>query len=86
MSAAIVSSSRPDRTALGIGLILASVLSMAFADAVVKLVSADLTVWQIFVARSLVGIPIIIGLLRATASVSVCDRRGGQSFEARSWS
>jgi hypothetical protein len=36
---------RPDQTALGIGIILVSVLTMAFADAVVKLVSADLTVW-----------------------------------------
>ena len=54
---------KPDRIALGIGMILASVLTMAFADAVVKLVSADLTVWQVFVARSLVAIPIILLLL-----------------------
>jgi len=58
--------SRPDRTALGIGLILASVTAMAFADAVVKLVSADLTVWQVFVARSLVAIPIMIALVVMT--------------------
>ena len=59
---------RPDRTAQGIGLILASVLTMAFADAVVKLVSAELTLWQVFVARSLVAIPILAALLRATGS------------------
>ena len=59
---------RPDRTALGIGIILASVLTMAFADAIVKLVSADITIWQVFVARSLVaaghggpGPPVILG-------------------------
>ena len=57
---------KPDRTAQGVGIILASVLTMAFADAVVKLVSADITVWQVFVARSLVAIPIIIALLPAT--------------------
>ncbi|WP_282605131.1 hypothetical protein [Pelagibius sp. Alg239-R121] len=57
---------RTDQTALGIGIILMSVLTMAFADAVVKLVSADLTVWQIFFARSLFAIPILIGLSRAT--------------------
>jgi hypothetical protein len=56
---------RPDQTALGIGIILVSVLTMAFADAVVKLVSADLTVWQVFVARSLVAIPCIIAILLA---------------------
>ncbi len=56
---------RPDRTAQGVGIILASVLTMAFADAVVKLVSADLTVWQVFVARSLFAIPIMMALLLA---------------------
>jgi len=55
---------RPDRTALGIGIILASVLTMAFADAVVKLVSADITVWQVFIARSLVAIAMMIALAR----------------------
>lgn len=57
---------RPDRTVQGIVIILASVLTMAFADAVVKLVSADLTIWQVFAARSLVAIPIMIALALAT--------------------
>ena len=56
---------RPQRTALGVGLILVSVLTMAFADAVVKLVSAELTLWQVFAARSLVAIPILVVLLLA---------------------
>jgi len=56
---------RLDRTAQGVVIILASVLTMAFADAVVKLVSANLTVWQVFAARSLVAIPIMIALLLA---------------------
>ncbi len=56
---------RPDHTALGIAIILASVLTMAFADAVVKLVSADLTVWQVFAARSAVAVPILIALIVA---------------------
>ncbi|MEM1198284.1 MAG: DMT family transporter [Pseudomonadota bacterium] len=53
---------RQDRTGLGIAIILGSVLTMAFADAVVKLVSANITVWQVFVARSLVAIPLLAGL------------------------
>lgn len=57
---------RSDQTALGAGIILISVLAMAFADAVVKLLSADLTVWQVFFARSLVAIPVLIALARAT--------------------
>lgn len=59
---------RPHRTALGICIILASVATMAFADAVVKFISDDLTVWQVFVARSLVAIPILISLLLATGA------------------
>jgi drug/metabolite transporter (DMT)-like permease len=65
---ALVQEARPDRTALGIGLILGSVLIMAFADSMVKLVSADLTLWQIFFARSLIGIPIMIALLLITGA------------------
>ena len=60
------SETRPQQTALGVGLILASVLAMAFADAVVKLVSAELTVWQVFAARALVAIPVLAALLPAS--------------------
>ena len=56
-----------DHTALGIAIILASVLAMAFADALVKLVSTDLPVWQIFAARSLVAIAILVAVMRVTA-------------------
>ncbi len=59
---------RADRTAEGIVVILASVLTMAFADAVVKLVSADLTVWQVFAARSVVAIPIVVVVAFATGA------------------
>ena len=50
---------------------------MAFADAVVKLVSANLTVWQVYVARSLIAIPILLALLLATG--------GSLSFRAPTW-
>ncbi|WP_339854545.1 DMT family transporter [uncultured Nisaea sp.] len=58
------SAARPDRAAFGIALILASVVAMAFCDAVVKLVSADLTVWQIFVTRAIVALPVMIAIMR----------------------
>ena len=54
--------------ALGICIISASVLTMAFADAVVKLVSADLTLWQIFITRSIFAVPIIVALVMMTGS------------------
>lgn len=56
----------PRKTAQGVAIILASVLTMAFADAVVKLVSADVTIWQVFVARSLAAILVIVAISRAT--------------------
>ena len=59
---------RPDQTALGIGLITGSVLLMAFADAVVKRVSGDLTLWQIFVARSALALPCLLGLAQLLGS------------------
>ena len=63
-----IDAARPQRTALGVATILTSVLTMAFADAVVKLVSADITVWQVFVARSLVAVPILAGLMLAAGA------------------
>lgn len=65
---AISQEATPDRTALGISIILASVITMAFADAIVKLVSAELTLWQVFVARSLVAIPVMLALCLVTAT------------------
>jgi drug/metabolite transporter (DMT)-like permease len=56
---------KPDQVALGIVVILASVAAMAFADAVVKLISADLTVWQVFAVRSLFAIPCLTVLAYA---------------------
>ena len=58
----------PDRTGLGILLVLASVFAMAFSDAVVKLVSANLTVWQVFAVRSGVAIPVLLACLRANST------------------
>ena len=57
-----------DRTLLGIALILGSVFAMAFADALVKLVSSDLTLWQVFTLRSLVALPILAALLKLGGS------------------
>lgn len=64
----------PDRTAQGIAIILASVTAMAFADAVVKLVSAEMSIWQVFVMRSLFALPCLVGLAYA----------GGGRLRARS--
>ncbi|MBL8908990.1 MAG: DMT family transporter [Rhizobiales bacterium] len=67
---------RADRTAQGVGIILASVVTMAFADAVVKLVSADLTIWQIFAARSSTAV-ILLGVLLRALGIALMPRRLG---------
>ncbi|HXQ41665.1 MAG TPA: EamA family transporter, partial [Candidatus Udaeobacter sp.] len=43
---------------------VATALAMAFGDALVKRISAGFSIWQIYVARSLVAIPLTIVLLR----------------------
>lgn len=54
---------RPDSPALGVILIVGAVFLMTLADAVVKLVSAEITLWQIYVCRSLVSVPLLAALL-----------------------
>ena len=65
--------SRPDATLVGVTMIVASVLMISFGDAVVKWISADLTLWQIFVTRSLLAIPLCLlvlgGFVRLSRSV-----------------
>ena len=67
---------RPDQIALGIAIILASVAAMAFADAVVKLVSSNLTVWQVFTARSLFAVPclVVIGHITGVSFLAIFNR------------
>lgn len=54
----------PSRNGLAIALILASVWAMAFADAVVKFLAADITLWQIFTTRSLIAAVILFAMAR----------------------
>lgn len=44
--------------------IVAAVLALSFGDAVIKLVSVNLPVWQVFVLRSLFAVPVLVVLLR----------------------
>lgn len=50
------------RIGTAIALILISVFLLSGADASVKAVSADFPLWQIYVARSVFAVPILIGL------------------------
>jgi drug/metabolite transporter (DMT)-like permease len=55
----------PKGTALGIAVIVATGFTMAFGDALVKAVSSDFSLWQIYVVRSLLAVPLTIVLILA---------------------
>jgi drug/metabolite transporter (DMT)-like permease len=54
---------RPEKIARGVSTMVATTLAMSFGDAAVKYVSSDFTVWQLYVLRSALAIPLIIALL-----------------------
>ena len=53
-----------DNVRLAIGAILLTVLVLSLGDAIIKTLSANLVLWQIFVLRSLVAIPVLAAILR----------------------
>ena len=53
---------REDRIALGIALVLLSTLFTSLTDAFFKFATAGGTVWQYFVWRSLIAIPVLLGI------------------------
>lgn len=53
---------KDENVAVGVIVIVATVLAMSFADAIVKLASSNLPLWQIYVTRSLIAIPVICSL------------------------
>ena len=55
-----------DNIALGVIVIIATVCTMAFTDAVIKYFSASFPLWQIFVVRSLIAITILVTLMLLT--------------------
>ena len=64
--------SHSERAAFGVATIVVAALGMAFQDAVVKYVSAGLPLWQLYVVRALLVIPLLAGglaLVRGRAGV-----------------
>lgn len=53
-----------DRPRMAVATVLLTMLAASFGDALVKFVSADLVLWQIFVMRSAIAIPVLIGICR----------------------
>lgn len=51
--------SRPDAPFKGVCLIIFAVFLMSLQDAIIKYASADLTLWQLYVLRSLLALPVL---------------------------
>lgn len=63
---------RDDNIALAIAVILLTVLALSLGDALIKQTSASFVLWQIFILRSIIAIPILLMVIRhreATASL-----------------
>ncbi len=54
-----VAAARPERTTLGVILIVAAVFMMSIQDSLIKHFSTDLSLWQTFTLRGLIAIPLL---------------------------
>jgi drug/metabolite transporter (DMT)-like permease len=71
-------STRRDNVTLAIAVILATNLALSLGDAAIKQVSASFVLWQIFVIRSTIAIPIVILIIRLRfRETSLLPRRPG---------
>ena len=67
-----------DNVRLAVAVILATDLALSLGDAAIKLISADFVLWQIFVFRSIIAIPVLIAIIRLRSrSASLVPRRLG---------
>ena len=63
---------------------------MSLGDAAIKLLSTDFVLWQIFVLRSVIAIPVLVGLIKIRSrSASLLPQRPGwvalRSLEVGYW-
>ncbi|NMG38541.1 EamA family transporter [Chelativorans sp. ZYF759] len=52
-----------DSIPLAVGVIILTVLALSLGDALIKMTSGSFVIWQIFVLRSLIAIPVLLGIL-----------------------
>jgi len=71
-------SSDGDNVRLAVAVILATDLALSLGDAAIKHISAGFVLWQIFVIRSIIAIPIVIAVIRLRSrTASLAPRRLG---------
>ena len=64
MSSLSTSTPNTDRQGLAVILIITTALAISFGDVLVKIISHDIVVWQMFVLRSLIVVPVLIIMSR----------------------
>ncbi|WP_306024672.1 DMT family transporter [Oceaniradius stylonematis] len=62
---------RADRVPFAVTVIVFTVLMLSLGDALIKFTSGEFVIWQIFVLRSLIVLPVLVGLLWWTARDSL---------------
>ncbi|OBZ95534.1 hypothetical protein ADU59_08975 [Pararhizobium polonicum] len=62
----VMASAQRNSVVKGVIVILLTVFTMALTDAFVKSASADMTLWQIYVLRSTIAIPVLLMLARGS--------------------
>ena len=74
----IAENTRPDNLVLAVGTILFTVLSLSLGDALIKQVSGDFVLWQIFVVRSMLAMPVLFIVIACfTQEATILPRRLG---------
>lgn len=58
---------KPDRVGLAIAVIVFTVLALSLGDALIKQVSAEFVLWQIFVVRSALAAPVLVVVIATLA-------------------
>ncbi|PRD41734.1 EamA/RhaT family transporter [Phyllobacterium phragmitis] len=58
---------RPDNIPLAVNVIILTVLALSLGDALIKMTSGSFVIWQIFVIRSLIVIPVLLLFLAVTS-------------------
>ena len=67
-----------DNVGLAVAVILATNLALSLGDAAIKQISANFVLWQIFVVRSVIAIPVLIAVIRLRSrAASFAPRRPG---------
>lgn len=62
-----------ERNLLAVAAILLTVLALSFGDALIKMTSGSLVIWQIFVLRSLIVIPVMLCIIAARGRFTMPD-------------